>query len=286
MTTLLLRILERVHGHLGWLSVAVCLFHPAIILRNPETAGATRSLSSDALYVLHRRFGRLHLSVVSGSAQAAHLYRGSDDRVALRAKGAPCRGRHWARVDRLRRALVVAAVCGRWHEGHRGATSSPCVHGVVCHRVDCGWPWGRGGVVQVVLSGKKREAEERLSAPVGKSGADGDRRSADGSRRLTTYTWLANVEQSALVEHPGTQTLSLALATQALGCPMKFPPPAPRLVHSEVFPSTPSCRRSRRCTEALVADNTTSSAWIAYARLAANRALRCDGRSRWCYRTR
>jgi hypothetical protein len=34
MTTLLLRVLERIHGHLGWLTVAA-LLHPAIILRNP-----------------------------------------------------------------------------------------------------------------------------------------------------------------------------------------------------------------------------------------------------------
>jgi hypothetical protein len=34
MTTMLLRLLERIHGHLGWLSVAA-LLHPAIILRRP-----------------------------------------------------------------------------------------------------------------------------------------------------------------------------------------------------------------------------------------------------------
>jgi hypothetical protein len=33
MTTLVLRLLEHLHGHLGWLSVAA-LLHPAIILRN------------------------------------------------------------------------------------------------------------------------------------------------------------------------------------------------------------------------------------------------------------
>ena len=31
----LLRILERIHGHLGWLAVAA-LMHPAIVLRNPK----------------------------------------------------------------------------------------------------------------------------------------------------------------------------------------------------------------------------------------------------------
>ena len=35
MTTLLLRVLERVHGHLGWLCVAA-LLHPAVLLRNPR----------------------------------------------------------------------------------------------------------------------------------------------------------------------------------------------------------------------------------------------------------
>lgn len=33
--TLLLRVLERIHGHLGWLSAAA-LLHPAIVLRNPK----------------------------------------------------------------------------------------------------------------------------------------------------------------------------------------------------------------------------------------------------------
>lgn len=35
MSVFLLRILEHVHGHLGWLSAAA-LLHPAIILRNPK----------------------------------------------------------------------------------------------------------------------------------------------------------------------------------------------------------------------------------------------------------
>jgi hypothetical protein len=35
MTTLLLRALEHIHGHLGWLSVAA-LFHPAVLLRNTK----------------------------------------------------------------------------------------------------------------------------------------------------------------------------------------------------------------------------------------------------------
>jgi hypothetical protein len=32
---LLLRVLERIHGHIGWLSVAA-LLHPAILLRSPK----------------------------------------------------------------------------------------------------------------------------------------------------------------------------------------------------------------------------------------------------------
>jgi len=35
MSVALLRILEHIHGHLGWLCVAA-LLHPAIILRNPK----------------------------------------------------------------------------------------------------------------------------------------------------------------------------------------------------------------------------------------------------------
>jgi hypothetical protein len=36
---LVLRVLERVHGHLGWLSVAA-LLHPAILLKNPRRKAA------------------------------------------------------------------------------------------------------------------------------------------------------------------------------------------------------------------------------------------------------
>ncbi|MGH7294493.1 MAG: hypothetical protein ACRELB_06160 [Polyangiaceae bacterium] len=35
MSVLLLRVVERIHGHLGWLTV-VALLHPAILLRNPR----------------------------------------------------------------------------------------------------------------------------------------------------------------------------------------------------------------------------------------------------------
>jgi hypothetical protein len=53
-----LRVLERVHGHLGWLTVAA-LSHPAILLRNPKrraplatalaTAGAVATAALGAL---------------------------------------------------------------------------------------------------------------------------------------------------------------------------------------------------------------------------------------------
>jgi hypothetical protein len=46
MTTLLLRVLERIHGHLGWLSVAA-LLHPAILLYNSRRrAGLAVSLTT------------------------------------------------------------------------------------------------------------------------------------------------------------------------------------------------------------------------------------------------
>ena len=35
MTIFVLRVLERIHGHLGWLAVAA-LLHPAILLQNPK----------------------------------------------------------------------------------------------------------------------------------------------------------------------------------------------------------------------------------------------------------
>jgi hypothetical protein len=35
MSDFALRLLERIHGHLGWLAV-VALLHPAILLRNPK----------------------------------------------------------------------------------------------------------------------------------------------------------------------------------------------------------------------------------------------------------
>lgn len=45
----LLRFLERVHGHLGWLAVAA-LLHPALLLRNPRRR-ATTSILLTTLFV-------------------------------------------------------------------------------------------------------------------------------------------------------------------------------------------------------------------------------------------
>ncbi len=50
MSVLFLRVLERIHGHLGWLAVAA-LLHPAIILRNVQRR-ARLSVSLATLVVL------------------------------------------------------------------------------------------------------------------------------------------------------------------------------------------------------------------------------------------
>jgi hypothetical protein len=50
VSTLLLRALERIHGHLGWLSVAA-LLHPAIVLVNPRRR-ARLSVSLAAAFAL------------------------------------------------------------------------------------------------------------------------------------------------------------------------------------------------------------------------------------------
>ena len=50
MTALLLRALERIHGHLGWLGVAA-LLHPAILLRKP-TRRARLAVSLAAAWVV------------------------------------------------------------------------------------------------------------------------------------------------------------------------------------------------------------------------------------------
>lgn len=71
----ILRVLERVHGHLGWLA-AVALVHPAILLRNPArrarlsailaTAAATAAAALGAgIYPAYRRQIKQHLFIES-----------------------------------------------------------------------------------------------------------------------------------------------------------------------------------------------------------------------------
>ncbi|MGO8993043.1 MAG: hypothetical protein ACLQVI_06930 [Polyangiaceae bacterium] len=56
MTTLLLRVLEHIHGHLGWLSAAA-LLHPAIILRNPKRRARLSVSLATGLVVATALFG-------------------------------------------------------------------------------------------------------------------------------------------------------------------------------------------------------------------------------------
>ncbi len=58
MTTLILRVIEHIHGHLGWLSVAA-LLHPAIVLRDTK------------------RCARLSVSLATGLVVVAALYGGA-----------------------------------------------------------------------------------------------------------------------------------------------------------------------------------------------------------------
>lgn len=46
-----LRVLEHVHGHLGWLAVAA-LLHPAILLRNPERRARLSTLGATLLTLI------------------------------------------------------------------------------------------------------------------------------------------------------------------------------------------------------------------------------------------
>jgi hypothetical protein len=58
MTILLLRLLERIHGHLAWLSVAA-LLHPAILLRNPRKRARLSAALAALLTVLTAALGAL-----------------------------------------------------------------------------------------------------------------------------------------------------------------------------------------------------------------------------------
>lgn len=53
---MLLRLLERVHGHLGWLAAAA-LLHPAIVLRNPKRRARLSAVLSATFATLSGGFG-------------------------------------------------------------------------------------------------------------------------------------------------------------------------------------------------------------------------------------
>lgn len=94
-----LRLVERIHGHLGWLAVAL-LVHPAIVLRNPRRrAHLAVALSTGA--------------VTLGAAIGAWLY--VDYRAQLR-RGifleAPSLGLMFERKEHLAFAAVLLAWAG------------------------------------------------------------------------------------------------------------------------------------------------------------------------------
>jgi hypothetical protein len=53
---MLLRLLERIHGHLGWLAVAA-LLHPAIMLRNPKRRARLSVILSTLVVLLAASLG-------------------------------------------------------------------------------------------------------------------------------------------------------------------------------------------------------------------------------------
>ncbi len=58
MSDLVLRWLQHVHGHCGWLSVAA-LLHPAIVLRSPKRRAALSASLSAALVVATASLGAM-----------------------------------------------------------------------------------------------------------------------------------------------------------------------------------------------------------------------------------
>ena len=54
--TLCLRVVERIHGHLGWLAVAA-LLHPAILLRDPRRRARLSAVLAAATVVLTAALG-------------------------------------------------------------------------------------------------------------------------------------------------------------------------------------------------------------------------------------
>jgi len=94
VSVLLLRVLERVHGHLGWLAV-VALLHPAIVLRNPKRS-ARLSVALTTLVV------------VGAATLGANIYPEYRQRLKQRIFiEAPSYGWMFERKEHL----AVAAVC-------------------------------------------------------------------------------------------------------------------------------------------------------------------------------
>ena len=56
ISTLALRVLERIHGHLAWLAV-LALLHPAILLRNPRRRARLSAALAMAVPVVTALFG-------------------------------------------------------------------------------------------------------------------------------------------------------------------------------------------------------------------------------------
>ena len=95
-----LRLLERVHGHLGWLAVAA-LAHPAIVLRNPQRRARLSALLSTLL-------------VTATFALGAFIY-GDFSRGGLRRAlyvASPTEGRIFERKEHLAVAVIALAVAG------------------------------------------------------------------------------------------------------------------------------------------------------------------------------
>ncbi|HEY8075913.1 MAG TPA: hypothetical protein VIF62_17420 [Labilithrix sp.] len=99
MTTGLLRALEHVHGHLGWLAVAA-LLHPAILLRNPKRRARLAVTLSTAF-------------VVTVAALGATIYPHYRDRIKQHLfLEAPTLGWMFERKEHLAVGAVVFAVVG------------------------------------------------------------------------------------------------------------------------------------------------------------------------------
>jgi hypothetical protein len=68
VTPVALRLLERVHGHLGWLA-AVALVHPAIALRNPRRRARLSAVLSATIVLLSGVFGAIIYSPYNQSVK-------------------------------------------------------------------------------------------------------------------------------------------------------------------------------------------------------------------------